>query len=531
MATTTSTLPQTITLGASDWATIALYLAVTAAIAIWVKLRERRGADEGSEAYFLAGRSQHWLVVVVTLFGATFSSISFVAIPGEAFGHGLIYSIGLLIVPFVVPVAIWLFLRFFFLTATFTSYEYLEHRFNAPMRIAGATIFTLYRLIYGGVAFYAASQLFEAIVGWPPRATILGAGAFVVCYTTLGGQRAVTATSFMQSVVRVAGIAAVLAGLAYATGGDVVGIYKYAAANDHTFGALARPEFYRPDLHTRYTVWLILYLAIAPALTDLSANQLTVQRLLTSKGYAGARRAALVAPLQAIPLVGMFWAVGIALFYFYGALHPDRLPPGIRADRVIGHFIATELPRPVPGLIVAAVLAALMGPIASVVNAVASVVYLDGLARLGLATPGSPREPLTCKLISVVAGCTSIGVALALLRAGESVSSSVIEISSIWGNLGYVLLAAFLLGVLAPRVSGGPMLVGCVVGAASSLILPKLLYYDVKPEERISFVWLGVPGLALALVLPLLLSLAWPQRKDLTNLTLWTIRKPLAEVG
>jgi hypothetical protein len=77
--------------------------------------------------------------------------------------------------------------------------------------------------------------------------------------------------------------------------------------------------------------------------------------------------------------------------------------------------------------------------------------------------------------------------------------------------------------VLVPRVSGVPMFVGCAVGAAIELWVPFVFYYPVPPEQRISFVWLGVPGLAAALLIPLTMSVVWPQVKDMTGLTLWTV--------
>lgn len=529
MATTTA-LPQTVSLTASDWATIALYVGATAGIAAWSRWREyrRRGEATGSEDYFLAGRRQNWAVVAVTLFAATFSTISFVALPGEAFGHGLTYSLGLYITPIVTPLAVWLFLRFFFLSPSYTSYEYLERRFSPAMRVAGAGLFTLSQLIYGGVVFYAASQLFDALVGWTPWKTVVFVGGFTVLYTTVGGMKAVIATNFMQALVRVLGIAIVLFALCRAIDFDLAGMWRFAHANDHAYNALGRASFYKPDLHTRYNAWVMLYIIVTGALMSVSSNQLMVQRLLTTTGYRSARRSAIMNTLQAIPLVGIFYVVGLALFFYYRGLHPERLPAGLKNDHVIGHFIATELPAPVPGLILVAVLSAMMSPISSVVNAVATVVYRDGIARVGWAEAGGPRELTTCRLLSVAAGAISVGVALGLLALdalNPGQSNPVIEINGIWGSLGGVLLAAFLIGVLAPRVSAGPMLVGSAVGATLTLALPWRLYYSVDPAQRISFAWLGVPGFAATLVLPVLLSLVWPQRKDVTGLTLWTIRR------
>ena len=70
------------------------------------------------------------------------------------------------------------------------------------------------------------------------------------------------------------------------------------------------------------------------------------------------------------------------------------------------------------------------------------------------------------------------------------------------------------------------MFVGMLAGGATNIALPYLLYYRIPADERISFMWVGVPGMLIALFLPLLLSLIRPNRRELPNLTLWTLRKP-----
>lgn len=515
----TTALPRTVSLSVADWVAIAGYVVLVALVTKWTKAR-RRG---GSEDYFLAGRSQHWLIISVAMFAALFSTISFVAIPGEAFAYGLTYSVGLLVLPLAAPLAIWLFLRFFFLSPTYTSYEYLERRFNLPMRLAGSILFMISQLIYCGVVFYAGAEICEVLVGWRPVVTILLAGSFTVLYTTHGGMRTVIMTDVMQAAVLMLGIGAVLWKVLELTGMHPAAIYHFAAAHGHGYGALASREFYRPELHTRYNFWLVLYPPLREKLAALSSNQLTVQRLLTTKGYKGAKWATITTSLETVPFVAMFWAVGAGLFYYYRGLHPERLPATVTPDQVLGHFIVTELPSPLPGLVLAALLASLMSTTSSAINSSATVIYRDGIVRLRWATLGGARETLICKLLSVAVGIVAVGAAL-LLAFGNSDTGSVLEVNTIWSGVTSVLLAAFLLGVLAPFVSARPMFVGCLAGAICSLVLPFLFYYNVPPAQRISFLWLGVPGFVVAVVVAVALSLLHRQRTDMTGLTLWTVK-------
>jgi SSS family transporter len=505
----------------TDWVAIAGYVVLVGLVATWTKAR-RRG---GSEDYFLAGRSQHWFVISIAMFAALFSTISFVAIPGEAFAYGLIYSTGLLVLPLAAPLAIWLFLRFFFLSPTYTSYEYLERRFNLPMRLAGSILFTISQLIYCGVVFYAGAELCEVLVGWRPVMTILLAGSFTVLYTTHGGMRTVIMTDVMQAAVLTLGICAVLWKVLELTGMNPAAIYHFAAAHGRGYGALGSREFYRPELHTRYNVWLVVFLPLREKLAALSSNQLTVQRLLTTnKGYRGAKWATITTSLETVPLVALFWAVGAGLFYYYRGLHPERLPASVGPDQVLGHFIVTELPSPLPGLVLAALLASLMSTTSSAINSSATILYRDGIVRLSWAKLGGARETLICKLLSVAVGIVAVGAGLLLAFGSSHARGSVLEVNTIWSGVTSVLLAAFLLGVLAPFVSAVPMFVGCLAGGVCSLILPFVFYYNVAPAQRISFAWLGVPGLVVAVLVALGLSLLHRQRADMTGLTLWTMK-------
>ncbi len=504
----------------SDWVVIAVYMGITIGIAVWSKFFQK----ETSEDYFLAGRSVPWFLASLAIFASLFSTISFVSVPGEAFGNGVMLSLNSWLGFLFYPVAIWLFLRFFFFLPTFTAYEYLERRFNLATRLLGSGIFTVVKLIYAGIVFYAAAVLLEVLVGIDPTTTIIVVGLVTVAYTTLGGMKGVILTDAMQACVIVLGMGAILFILLSSAGFDVAAIYRYSAEHGKGFDAVASPEFWRFDLHDRYSFWLLaLYLATSP-LVALSCDQLVVQRLLTVKGYQGAVRATYSSLLIGLPVAAIFWLVGLALFYYYGH-RPGQLPEGMAADQVLGFFIRTATPAPVPGLIAAAALAALMSTISSVVNSVATVIYRDGLVRLGVYREGGVHEINICRALSAVAGLVSVGLALLLRYGGSGIQSSIFEVAGIWAGLWVVLMTAFLLGVLVPRVSGRAMMCGLAVGGAVTLLLPYLLYYSVPAGERVSFNWMGTPGMLISFVLALGLSFLWPNRKNLSDLTLWTLAR------
>ncbi|MBR6371729.1 MAG: hypothetical protein IKS20_00965, partial [Victivallales bacterium] len=62
---------------------IVVYLAGTISLGIWHGHRQKNTVD-----FLLAGRSMKWWPVAISMFAAFFSSISYVAIPGEAYNFG-----------------------------------------------------------------------------------------------------------------------------------------------------------------------------------------------------------------------------------------------------------------------------------------------------------------------------------------------------------------------------------------------------------------------------------------------------------
>ena len=133
---------------------------------------------------------------------------------------------------------------------------------------------------------------------------------------------------------------------------------------------------------------------------------------------------------------------------------------------------------------------------------------------------------MTCKAISIIAGLLSVGIALLLIIGGKGVQSSVLELNAIWGGIGGVLLAAFLIGVLVPRVSAIPMLAGCILGAIVELTLPytPLLQRAGRAAGELR---LAEPAGAGDIDRPAPAAKPlFPAKQNLANLTLWTLNNP-----
>ncbi len=511
-----------ITLSTLDWTVIGVYLALVLGIALRVRLGQNTSAD-----YFLAGRSMPWVVVAISLYATLFSTISFVAVPGEAFKNGVLLSLNSIGYAVFTPLAVFLFLRFFYQTDTFTCYEYLERRFGGATRTLGSLLFLATRTLYAATAFYAAAVIFEALIGWDKTTSVLAAGVFAIVYTTIGGLRAVMITDVLQTAILLTGLAAVFYKAGSLIGFDFGAVWDYARQQGHGFGRVGEPGFYSLNPYVRYTLWIWLMGAFMGPSVGYGADQLVVQRLLASRSYAAAKRAVWLKTLGVLPIMAAFYAVGLMLFYHYRAA--DALPEGFEPDHVMGLFIIQHLPPPMPGLIAAALLAALMSTVDSTVNSLSTVTTMDLLKRLGWLPEDETKHIRTGKLLTLGWGVVVVGFAVFLTRASEGVESTVMELTLMWTSLWGVLLVIMLAGVLTRWATARAATVALLAGMALNLTLPWFLYYGTPAEDRISFAWVGLPGLLAAAVLVVAGSLLDPRKPaGLDGLTLASAlgRKP-----
>jgi len=500
-----------------DWLIVALYLVGILGLSVWSKLSKKQDTEE----YLIARKSMNWVIVSLAVFATLFSTVSFVSVPGEAYNQGLMLMFFGFAPILFLPLAIWLFLRFFFMAPTFTAYEYLEKRFSRANRVLAALFFVILRLSYLGCVFYATSIIFQSLVGWPPLWTILAVGAMTVLYGYLGGVRAVILADVVQSIIIFCAITVILFFLLRLTHFDIGAVLAFAHKNNHTFETFADPNFYRINVHDRWCFWVMALGLVVGPLTSLSCDQMVVQRLLAGKNYRSAVRSVYTNYLISIPVITMLYGIGLILYYYYNA-GGAVLPHGVKGDQVLGYFINSTLPSPLSGLVVAGLLSALMSTVAGGVNSIVTVLLKDIVTMLQPKIVGTNKEMTWCHILTVLVGFFAIFVALIMTILGERVKTTVIEVIGVWGALWGVLLCVFLYGVTSVRVSERAIFVSTCISGCVALVFPYIVYYGLPEGERWGYAWVGLPPLFVALLLPPLLSYLWPNKKNLDGLTIHT---------
>ena len=129
------------------------------------------------------------------------------------------------------------------------------------------------------------------------------------------------------------------------------------------------------------TVLMLVLVGVFQWLGEYTTNQEVVQKYCAARSTRDARQAMWISCWTCVPTWGYFLFVGTGLYVFY-KVFPDpqvaeMLSGARKAEEVLPHFVSTQLPAGLSGIVVAAVLAAAMSSMSSAMNSISAVFITD----------------------------------------------------------------------------------------------------------------------------------------------------------
>ena len=487
-----------------DYAMFAAYLVASLGIGVFFSRGQRTIKD-----YFLAGRSMGPLVVAITVLASLFSGISYLGTPSEVYVHGIGYWLIVLSGFVTTPVLNIIFMPFFYRAKYYSVYQYMEARFSVGLRTLASVLFISRVVLWLSVVTYAPALALEHVTGMPMWLSILVTGGITTLYTTLGGMKAVIWSDVMQFGVLFGGQLLVVAVALWGIPGGLEGAFDIARE-------AGRLDFnFSFDPTVRITVWSILLGGTCHNLVLLGTDQVSVQRYMTATSLKTARRSMWVKLVISLPALSLFYLTGLVLFAFYRYSGTDPLAAGQidKADQILPYFVVNELPRGLPGLLIAGIFAATMSTISSGINSLTTVTLVDFYKRLWKPQVGEVEQLRLARWLTLGYGLLIVALAFAAGRFGSLIEAPV----KLFGLIGGPLLGLFLLGMLSRRANAPGAVVGWLAGA--------LITLPVAAFTQTSFLWYPILGATSAFVFGWIASLFWPPQNvaSLTGLT-WTTR-------
>lgn len=451
-----------------DIGIIAVYFVIIFGIGLYFARKGRNSVD-----YFLAGRNVGWFAIGASLFVSNISTEHFIGLAGSGATSGLAVGHFEWLACLILLILGWVFVPFYLRSNVFTMPEFLERRFNRSCSVYLASISILaYIFTKISVHLYAAAIVLERVVGWDPMTAAIALVVATGVYTIIGGLSAVIYTELMQTIVLLAG-AVILTIIGLSEVGGFSGLR--AAVPEHYFNMI------KPASDAEFP-WTGIFLG-APILGIWywCTDQVIVQRVLSAKDEGHAKAGTIFAGFLKILPVFVLVLPGLIAFALYPQLFTTNASGTVtNGDIAYPTLIVNLLPSGLVGLMVAALLAALMGGMASVFNSASTLVTLDFYKRV---RPTASEK----QLVFVGRIATGVLVVLGLLWVPfiKLLSSQLyIYLQSVQAYISPPIAACFILGILWTRLNGAgaisALLTGLVLGSLRFVleVLDKGSHFD-----------------------------------------------------
>lgn len=463
-------------LGLLDIVVFAIYVAIIIGVGLWVS-RDKKGAKKSTEDYFLAGKSLPWWAVGASLIAANISAEQFIGMSGSGF------SIGLAIASYEWMAAITLiivgkyFLPIFIEKGIYTIPEFVEKRFNKNLKTILAIFWIgLYIFVNLTSVLYLGGLALETILGIPLMYSIIGLALFALVYSIYGGLSAVVWTDVIQVFFLVlGGLMTTWMAVSFigGDGGFLSGFDKmYQAAPDHFNMILdqSNPQF----MNLPGIAVLIGGLWVAN-LYYWGFNQYIIQRTLAAKSVAEAQKGILFTAFLKLIVPFLVVIPGIAAYVItqspelmsqMGAMAMNNLPTAAHADKAYP-WLTQFLPAGVKGVVFAALAAAIVSSLASMLNSTATIFTMD-IYKAHIAPNTGDHQLVNVGRISAIAALI-IACLVAPMLGG--IGQAFQYIQEYTGLVSPGILAVFMLGLFWKKTTSRGAIIGVVASIPFALFL------------------------------------------------------------
>lgn len=440
-----------------DIAVFALYMLAVLAVGV---VAARRGTG-GKRDYFLAGDKLPWWMVGGSIVAANISSHHFIGVIGTAYSRGfaaMVIEWGAVLIGF--NALLWVFLPFYLRNGFYTMPEFLQKRFGEAARSTyAALILVIYVFVEIAAVLYFGAIALEQLFGIDTMTSVAVLAVLTGLYTITGGLRAVVWTEMLQLAVLLGGGIALSVATLMAVGG-----WGWVVESSRTWDLIlpaSDPDFPWTMYLGGITCISVFYCA---------ANQFIVQRTLAARDEWHARMGVVFADYLKFLLPLIIVVPGLAA----RQLFPNLEKP----DAAFPMLVRELLPTGLVGLVMAGLIAAMMGHLSGAINSCTTIAAMDFYVPYINKRATDAQAVRFGKLAGIA--IIVIGVICAGLLSKHSDKPVFLILLSAYGYVTPGIATMFLLGILWRRTTHAGAL------AAGLLTMP-LSYGLEKLAPGISF--------------------------------------------
>ncbi|MCG8600670.1 MAG: sodium:solute symporter family protein [Verrucomicrobiales bacterium] len=509
-----------------DWWIVGIYIAATVAVGLYANRYIRNMSD-----YVVAGRSLKSWLGVATMLGSEIGLVTVMYTSQKGFNAGFsAFHIGIVagVSCFIIGISglIVVPLR---KSGVMTIPEYYGKRFGKPVRVIGAVILTISGILNMGVFLKAAGIFITSLTGMndPGAVNVVMVIliALVLLYTILGGMVSVVITDYIQFVVLSFGMIFVC--LIAVT---KVGWTPLVETVQTVHGNAGFDPFDGGGFGTPYIIWMFFTFGIVSCAVWPTA----VMRVCAAKDEKTVRQLykwSAVGFMTRFILPQFLGICALAWFWQQGGAQPGGIEsPFFAAEggtvsnsdetlRAMPTFLAQILPVGVIGLVAAGMLAAFMSTHDSYLLCWAAIIVEDVISPL----TGDRLKMKTRLLLSRIFIFLT-GVFLLVWSIFYPLKEDMLDYLAVSAAIYFTgAFAVLLFGLYWKRASSvgaiGALLGGCCALFGLSAVREKVGLTEANVGFAINEAHIGLATITLAVILMIVLSLLFPDRKTNANST------------
>ncbi len=336
-----------------------------------------------------------------------------------------------------------------------TMPEYFEKRFGSKgLKLAAALITFVFLIPYTASVYNGLSRLFGMAFAIPYEVCVIVMAVLTGLYVILGGYMATALNDFIQGIIMLVGIVAVIASVLMGQGGFTEAVKALSNVTDATVPEGMQGAFtsmFGPDPLN------LLGVVILTSLGTWGLPQM-VQKFYAIKSGKAISKGTIISTVFAVVVSGgCYFLGGFGRLFDIGKTASGALV----YDSVIPNMLAT-LSDILIGIVIVLVLSASMSTLSSLVLTSSSTITLDLIKGNISKNMSDKKQLLIIRIFIAVFIIISAGIAIFQYNSASTFIAQLMGIS--WGALAGAFLAPFMYGLYSKRITVASVWVSFAVG-------------------------------------------------------------------
>ena len=459
--------------------------------------REKDGKAKSAEDYFLAGKSLPWWAIGASLIAANISAEQFVAMNGSGFAAGLAIASYEWMAAITLLVVGKYFLPIFIEKGLYTIPEFIEKRFSTNLKTILAIFWiSLFVFVNLTTVLFLGAKALDIVIGTGDGSllfgSIIGLGLFAAAYSLWGGLAAVAWTDVIQVILLIfGGLMMTYFALTNVTesGSFIDGLsYVYNTVPERFTMIVSKGEIINTNGDDTWNnlpgIAVLVGGMWVANLYYWGFNQYIIQRTLAAKNLKEGQKGIAFAAFLKLLMPLIVVVPGIVAYVMNldpsGAFNPETIDQTfigenglIENDNAAPWLIKNFIPSGFLGLILAALAAAIVSSLASMLNSTSTIFTMDIYKSLINKEATDKQTVKVGRLSGLAALIIAMIIAPKLGNLGEVFQF----IQEYTGVVSPGILAVFLMGLFYKKATNNAAIWGVV------LSIPVAMYFKIVPSS------------------------------------------------